>query len=379
MRYHFTKIGPGNSLAGSLLAEKRLGSPALAGFFRAVRLPEIEDHPPDQRPRFSYQALDMYRWARGEIPGYAVNLAQGVFRVLEPVGAMYEMERELFEKTVGPTPHKDDVPKLVPVHIVYEERITHIPTILSQINANRRLSSSTFKEITDDFGLELAVDHLLFKGGLLEDYPRSTVSTRTAAHLLRCLGNNELIVLVARILEERGLYVPAPTGGFVKNIDLFAYNDRPAAIDLEGMLIPGRSVFRPGAITVQVRGISADQNPEPGAEIDYLVQLNANRLNANSETARAADPNSAMNSTPNSVSDTVPEPAPDESPERNRVLNDRWIVAMLRCSPETRRWLNRVLRWVPFAAFILADLSGRADPSGSENPSGLENSSGPGD
>lgn len=322
VRHYFTKIGPGNTLAPPLLGEQRLGEPVLAGFFRAVRLPEIRDHNREQRPRFSYQAIDLYRWAQGELEGFAINLAQGVLRILEPTGAMYEMERDLFEKTVGPTPNKDDVPKLVPVRIVQEERITHIPTILTQINANRRLSSSTFKEITGDFGLGLAIDYVLFKGGLLEQYPRSTPETRTVDHLLQCLGTNELITLVARLLQEHGLYVPAPNGGFVKNIDLFACNDRPREIELEGLRVPGRSAFRSGAITLQVRDSAQETRPEVSPEVDYLIQLNA-------ET---------------------------DTSESARVLNRDWIEKMLRRSPRTRGYLDRLLRWVPFAGSIIRGL-----------------------
>lgn len=320
-RYYYLKIGPGNSLAPPLLAEERLGHPVVAGFFRDVRLPEIRDHNPEQRPRFSRQAIDLYNWAEGELPGYAINLAYGVCRVLEPTGGMYEMERDLFEKTVGPTPHKDDIPKLVPVRIAFEERITHIPTLLSQINGNRRLSSSTFKEITDDFGYLLAIDYVLFKGGLLNRYRRFAKETRTVENLLRCLGGNELIDLVARVLEEQGLYVPAPTGGFVKNVDIFAYNDKPFEKDLAGVVVTPRRAFRSGAITVQVRGIAADTRPERSPGVDYFLQLNA-----------------------------------DDDLEDDHILNHTWLDTMLRRSPRTRWWINRVLRWVPFAGAVIAEI-----------------------
>ena len=333
VQYYFTKIGPGNALAAPLLEDRRMGTQAIAGFFRGVRLPEIRDHVGDQRPRFSYQALDLYRWATGELQGYAINLAQGIFRVLAPAGEMYEVERDLFEKSVGPTPHTDDVPKLVPVHEVYRERMTHIPTLLTQINANRRLSSSTFKVITDDFGNNFAIDYLLFKGGLLEGYPRSTPETRTIQHLLLCLGANELISLVARILEEQGLYVPAPNGGFVKNVDLFAYNDSPRTLDIAGLRVPGRSAFRSGAITLQVKGISTDTRPEVSPEVDYLVQLNAELPDRDTPT--------------------------EDVPSAGRVFNAEWIETMLRRSPNTRRYLNRLLRWVPFAGSVIRALETR--------------------
>lgn len=318
MGYYFVKLGSGNSLAVPLLSEERLNQPTVVGFFRDVRLPAIQDVGRDQRPRFSQQAVDLYRWAQGELPGYAVTVAQGQLWVLQPKGPMYEMERELFEKTVGPTPHEDDVPKLVPVHIAYTDTLTHVPTLLSQITANRRLSSSTFKEITDDFGTELAIDHVLFKGGLQDNYPHSSAENRTLYHLLLCLAGNELVALIARLLEEQGLHVPAPTGGFVKNVDLFAYNDHCFGRRIGEMEIPPRRNFRPGAITVQVRGSMQDKEPEVSPEVSYLVQLNG----ATSE----------------------------------RVLGYDWIENALRSSPRSRAWLGRLLRWVPFAGWVLEKL-----------------------
>lgn len=318
MAYYFVKLGPGNSLAVPLLEEERLSQPAVAGFFRDVRLPAIEDLAPDQRPRFSQQAVDLYRWSKGETPGYAVTVAQGTLWVLEPTGPMYEMERELFEKTVGPTPHKDDVPKLVPVHIAYRDNLTHLPSLLAQITSNRRLSSSTFKEIADDFGTELAVEHVLFKGGLQSTYPHSREDQRNLYHLLLCLAGNELISLIGRLLEEQGLHVSAPTGGFVRNIDLFAYNDSCFERRVGTLVVPGRSRFRPGAIAVQVRGQMQEVEPEVSPEVSYLIQLNG--------------------------------------AQGDRILGYDWIESLLAASPRSKAWLARLLRWVPFAGSVLRRL-----------------------
>ncbi|MFW6215514.1 MAG: hypothetical protein ACOC45_06165 [Alkalispirochaetaceae bacterium] len=318
MAYYFVKLGPGNSLAAALLEEGRLSRPTVAGFFRDLRLPAIEQLTPDQRPRFSRQAVDLYRWSRGETPGYAVTVAGGTLYVLEPVGPMYEMEQQLFEKTVGPTPHGDDVPKLVPVHIAYRDDLTHIPGLLAQITSNRKLSSSTFKEISDDFGTELAVEHVLFKGGLQSTYPHSREDQRNLYHLLLCLPTNELVYLIARLLEEQGLHVSAPTGGFVRNIDLFAYNDSCSERRVLSLSVPGRSRFRPGAVAIQVRGRMQDEEPEVSREVSYLVQLNG--------------------------------------AEGDRILGYDWIEALLAVSPRTKAWLARLLRWVPFAGSVLRRL-----------------------
>jgi hypothetical protein len=315
MRYFFVKIGSGNSYAAPLLDEGRLGTPAVAGFFRSVSLQEIAERADDDSVRFSRQAIDLYRWSTGDLDGYGICVAAGFVWILRPVEPMYEMGREEFEAAVGPTTHPDDVPKIVPVRVLYRQRVTHVPGLLAQLTANRHLSSSTFKEISDDFGTVVSIEHVLFKAGIQHRYPAITPEKRDYYHLLECLGGNELIALVCRILEENGLSVPAPTGGFVKNIDIIAYNDTPRPIVLDEMIVPPRKHFRAGAITVQVRGAVQDIRPVRSPETDYIVQINA-------------------------------KPAPG-------VLNCRWIESRLRTAPASRRWLERVLRWVPFSGQVI--------------------------
>ncbi|MEX2442404.1 MAG: hypothetical protein WD492_02280 [Alkalispirochaeta sp.] len=324
MRYFFLKLGPGNSFAVDLLSRRVLGESAAVGFFRALTVADIEAHQNDEKIRFSYQALDLYRWSQGELTGTAVTVAAGRVWLVEPTGTMADMARDQFEELVGETPHSDDIPKIVPVRIVAEERLSHVPTLLAQITSNRHLSSSTFKEIREDFGNRIALDHLRFKRGLADDYPTIAEGTRDLYHLLLCLGTNELIALVARILEEFGLSVPAPTGGFVKNVDLFAYNDRSHAVDvgsqaLGRLVVPPRRAFRHGAVMLQIRGVGATSRPTVPDEVDYVIQVNA-------------------------------EPA-------EHVLDHAWIAGALRVCPASRRWLGRVLRWVPFSGSVIRSLS----------------------
>ncbi|HKK47593.1 MAG TPA: hypothetical protein VJ932_00755, partial [Alkalispirochaeta sp.] len=278
MRYFFLKLGPGNSFAVDLLSHEVLGEPAAAGFFRSLTVADIDAHKDDEKIRFSYQALDMYRWSHGELTGTAVTVAGGHVWLVEPTGPMADMARDQFQNLVGDTPHADDIPKIVPVRVVAEERLSHVPTLLAQITSNRHLSSSTFKEIRDDFGNCIALDHVRFKRGLADTYPTLGEGTRDAYHLLLCLGANELIALVARILEESGLSVPAPTGGFVKNVDLFAYNDRRRPVEVGSpafgrLIVPPRRAFRHGAVMLQIRGIGTTPHPTVPPEVDYVIQI----------------------------------------------------------------------------------------------------------
>ncbi|MFW5826876.1 MAG: hypothetical protein ACOCU4_02230 [Alkalispirochaeta sp.] len=324
MRYFFLKLGPGNGFAVDLLSRQVLGEPAAVGFFRVLTVADIEAHKDDEKIRFSYQAVDLYRWSHGELTGTAVTVAGGRVWLVEPAGPMADMARDQFQNVVGDTPHSDDIPKIVPVRVVAEERLSHVPTLLAQITSNRHLSSSTFKEIREDFGNCIALDHVRFKRGLSQDYPTIREGTRDAYHLLLCLGTNELIALVARILEEFGLSVPAPTGGFVKNVDLFAYNDRNRPVEVGSpafgrLVVPPRRAFRHGAVMLQIRGVGTTPQPAVPPEVDYLIQINA-------------------------------EPT-------ERVLDHAWITGALQSCPASRKWLARVLRWVPFSGSVIHSLS----------------------
>jgi hypothetical protein len=325
VQYYYLKVGPGNSFASVLLQDQVLGAPVVAGFYKNITLEDLRQQPADQRPRFSQQLLDLYRWSIGEITGFAVVVAQGYLYILKPSGEMYDLDRKEFSVAVGATPSKDDIPKIVPVTICHRQTITHVPMVLAQINANRSLSSSSFKRIKDDFGTVLALNHILFKGGLVAEYPPIPKEQKTILHVLLCLDTNELIALVARLMEEQGLFVPAPSGGFMKNVDLFIYNEQQHDITIGGLTVPARSSFRSGAAALQIRGFTRDTEPQVAPEVDCLIQLSA-------------------------------APSIGGPGNRGMILNGDWIIAILRGSPRTQRWLARTVRWVPFAGRAIQQL-----------------------
>lgn len=86
MRYFFVKVGSGNVHAAPVLDAQRLGHPAVAGFFRGVTLEEIEDRIDADSIRFSRQAIDLYRWARGDTTAVGVCAATGIVWIVEPDG-----------------------------------------------------------------------------------------------------------------------------------------------------------------------------------------------------------------------------------------------------------------------------------------------------
>jgi len=328
-------MGSGNAYASPMIHGTLGGSPAIVGFLRGRTLEELQEYHEQQIGRSPGQVFDLYRWAIGETPGFAITVAEGRFFVLAVAGQIYEYDRERFEALVGETPHEDDTALIVPVSVEVEERLAEVPTMLAQINANRPLSSSTFKEIAlGEYGTLAAIDHVMFRAGILSGYPHIADEDKDLDHLMTCLSHSEQIELVSRILESLGLHVSAPTGGFVKNIDLFVRNDRIHPVDFGAFSVPGRRAFRPGTVGVQVRAPSSRVDTTIPEGVDFVV-----------------------------VSTMLPnDPDNDRDP---RMLDLSWIQSGLAIAPRAGEWLERVVRWVPYAGRVIRRLADAADPGDS--------------
>lgn len=336
MRYFFLKMAAGNSYAVPMLRGTLGGSPAALGFLRGRTLSELQEYHDQEIGRSPGQVFDLYRWAIGETPGYAITVAEGRFFVLAVAGPVYEFDRERFIALIGDTPHDDDTILVVPVTVEVEERLAEVPTMLAQINANRRLSSSTFKEIDgNEYGTLSAIDHVLFRAGILSGYPHLENETKDLAHLMMCLSHSEQIELVSRAIESLGLHVSAPTGGFVKNIDIFVRNDHIHPIERGSFSVPGRRAFRPGTVGIQIRTPSPRFDTEIPEGVEYVV-----------------------------ATAVVPE---DPEVERNpQILDLLWVESVLAEAPDARAWLERVVRWVPYAGRVIRRLAAGADRENSE-------------
>lgn len=320
MRYFFLKMGPGNAYAAPMIRGTLGGGPAVVGFLRGRTLEELREYHTDKIGRSPGQVHALYRWAIGETPGYAVTVAEGRLWVLAVSGPVYEYERERFTAVIGEPPHEEDTVLAVPVSIEVEERLSEVPTMIAQINANRRLSSSSFKEIEGEYGTLAAIDHVLFRAGICGRYPHIDEGEKNIDNLLRCLSHNEHIELVARAIESLGLHVSAPTGGFVKNIDLFVRNDHTHTVERGPFQVPGRSAFRPGTIGLQIRTPSARSDEDAADAVDFAIV--PGRIEADDER----DP---------------------------RVLDLDWLIEILAEAPAAIAWFERVVRWVPYAGTLL--------------------------
>lgn len=110
--------------------------------------------------------------------------------------------------------------------------IKKCPLVLASIKASRKFSSGTFKELDKkkDFGNIQAIRYKLYdKKAAISNFPE----------YLKCLSSVEFETLIAKILEEKGLFVPAYKGGFIKNFDLVCRNCGEDSIEI------GKNIIKP--------------------------------------------------------------------------------------------------------------------------------------
>ena len=248
---------------------------------------------------------------------YSVIVSDGKYWITKPRGVINDKELgKEFKKRTGyriknnknnEDAVKDDAPvKIAEVEIVSDGFLKDVPTILSNIGANLNLVRGTFREIKEgNMGNLLALDEIMMKEGI--DSKREYDKTILTA--LRCLGANELETLIAKIFEESGLFVPSYVGGFMKDIDLFVYNDNEKPVKVGDIEFEGNA-----GKTVQIKSYLGHNNTKVPEPVDIYFQLNGKYKPINSHKFR---------------------------------LNYEWIEQVLPELNNTRNWLKRLLNWIP--------------------------------
>lgn len=318
MKFYYFKNGKGNVLAKKLLDDyKKHGyqNPVQAIFFEKCTISDLKA----ERNDIDTQAIDFYKWTQNELGDdvYSVIVSDGKYWITKPTGFINDKElgKEFRNRTGYHIKNenneygvKDDDPvKIAEVKIVSSGPLKDVPTILSNIGANQYLIRGTFREIKkENIGNLLALDKIIRNEGIT-NYKRKYEKTFLTA--LRCLGANEVETLIAKIFEESGLFVSSYVGGFMKDIDLFVYNDNKNSVKVGIINFEGNS-----RKTVQIKsylGLINTKVPEP---IDIYFQLDGEYRSLNS---------------------------------RQFLLNHEWIKQVLPKLDNTGSWLKRLLNWIP--------------------------------
>ena len=306
MNYYYLKIGEGNVLANDWLNGKNpLGKPAAVIFF-------------DNRGKSDYvsrskkldpQAQDFYDC------GLAVNrdnarfvvIDDGIIWILRPASAVR------FLKAKSEEPGGEAIlQKVMPVKKLVKMSLSEVPLLLAGMPADQYLCRGTFRRI-GHWGNLKALDMVLKKVRRIKPDPEADhwkEKDQTADQLLECLGSTGLETLVARIFEEAGCFVPARAGGSMKDIDLFAHNDRALPLSV-GPATGKRIIVKAGkSISLQVKMWPKGKDRKKSPHVDALVGIDVKGPGA---------------------------------------FGSDWILAAARHYPGTKRWLARSLNWLPEA------------------------------
>ena len=116
------------------------------------------------------------------------------------------------------------------IEILKEIDVADCPLVLVTIKSNQWMTRGTFKPIDEYkkgsyFGNCRAIDYLLTD---------EIIKVNSYKNYLECLSSLEFETLIAKIFEEKGYFVPAYKGGFIKYYDLFCRkNNEKLAIQIK--------------------------------------------------------------------------------------------------------------------------------------------------
>jgi len=137
---------------------------------------------------------------------------------------------------------------------------------------------------------------------------------KTFKGYLYCLSSLEFETLIAKLFEEKGYFVPAYKGGFIKNYDLFCTNlkdNKTSSLQIK--------------LEMEEKYYNEFTN--------YYYCINNNYISI--ENIRNWE----------SIKNEL-EKCPNTREWLNRTLY--WVTFDLEKCPNTREWLNRTLYWVTF-------------------------------
>jgi hypothetical protein len=235
-----------------------------------------------------------------------VSIHNSLIWIYRPTGP----PREDMTRVPSPSASYEDLPKIIPIHILHKVSSSTAPLVLASMRCNRALNSGTFAEIDPiRYAANINAIQFLMNGPLLPRCP----------HPLDVLGAVEFETLVAKIFEEFGCFVPAYRGGTGEDVDLFVHNDANVMVPALEFL-PGI----PANIQLKLR--------TPGSQMDLLDWLRAavhreRYLIVNQEL----EPSVAARF--------------HESSVISRVLDRQWLLKALNRTPKAYAWLKRSTLW----------------------------------
>lgn len=230
-KYFYLKLGKGNKDAEDCLSgQKYFKKPCAAIYFGNERVNDLlKDIGNIQAINFCKVSLPKNRKDT-----YILIINNGKLWIAQPKSEVSEFQIS-----------KNEIHKVFELTFIKKEvPLSSVPPVLASINANRYLSSGTFRQIRKRGNIKA------IRAVLNKEIPQKyyTEKYKKAQYLLECLSSTELETLIAKIFEANGCFVPAYRGGNMKDIDLFVHNHSSQNINIDGLKIKHHS-----AVSIQVK------------------------------------------------------------------------------------------------------------------------------
>lgn len=169
------------------------------------------------------------------------------------------------DKLVPYDADKKDQTKGFKINLVEKCDLIKCPLVLADIKANLGLALGTFKELIEPkhSGNIRAIEYCLSgEKPTITKFPE----------YLNCLSSVEFETLIAKILEEKVLFIFAYRGGFIKNFDLICQNFGKNPIELRGNeILPEEKK----SIQVKLTIKNTDYKPYKENHVDFYFCINS--------------------------------------------------------------------------------------------------------
>lgn len=149
------------------------------------------------------------------------------------------------------------------IDIIKIKQIKKCPLILASTKANRNLSARTFIQLDEilHLGNIKAIKYILHN---------EKASLGNFTDYLKCLSSLEFETLIAKIFEEKGFFVPAYKGGFIKNFDLLCRNSTEEIKE-----IGGKEILPNKIISIQIKTTLTEddyQHTKNGVDFFFCIE-----------------------------------------------------------------------------------------------------------
>jgi hypothetical protein len=236
-----------------------------------------------------------------------LTIDEGYAWIYQPCGTIREALKESHDSEFRGK-KVDGIPKSIPIRVIAHRHVKDIPLVLSSMKSNQWMSRGTFREIERDragsyIGNIAAIQSVI--GNWESDFSVDPLS---------CVSSLEFETLVAKLLEEKGCFVPAYKGGFLRDVDLICKPSKPVAL---GGVHLDRGKSYAWQLKLQLRKADMKQIAQSGL---LTICLN---------------------------SDTELDELFSEKSVRQHIFGRDWLRTILAQSPLTLDWIEKSLKWLP--------------------------------